>query len=183
MTPRRSQRAPVPITIWEEKKAPPAASDPKITEKTARNQPETALKPIAIGPLPKSTKFDNGHLRELPDYHPPLNLRSKPSKSIATGLSTLQTFQLFFTQAMVDIIVLATNAYAARARRQKRAERKSTQDWISVNSTDIWRYIGCLLYMGAHIESQHSQYWSSSHQLGRFLGLKRFEQIHHYFTI
>jgi hypothetical protein len=78
MATRKSQRAPAPITIWEEKKAPSAASDPKITKKTARNRPESALKAVIAGPLPESTKFDNGTLQEL-DYHPPLNLRSKSS--------------------------------------------------------------------------------------------------------
>jgi hypothetical protein len=128
MSPRKSQRAPKPITVWEEKKAPPTASDPKITEKTARNRSETALKPVPVGPPPESTKFDHGHLPTLSEYHPPLNLRSKPFKSTATGLSILQTFQLFFTQAIVDIIVIATNIYAARTRRQNRQERKSTRD-------------------------------------------------------
>jgi Transposase IS4 len=32
-------------------------------------------------------------------------------------------------------------------------------------------------------ERQHSKYWSLTHRLGRFLGLKRFDQIHRYFTI
>jgi hypothetical protein len=89
MTPRKSQRAPKPITVWEEKKAPPAALDLKITEKTARNRSETALKPVSVGPLPESTKFDHGHLPILPKYYPPLDLRSKPSKSTAIGLSIL----------------------------------------------------------------------------------------------
>jgi Transposase IS4 len=52
MLPRKSQRRPKPITIWEEKKAPPAASDPKLGSETARNKPETALKPVAVEPLP-----------------------------------------------------------------------------------------------------------------------------------
>jgi hypothetical protein len=126
MAPRRSQRAPKPITIWEEKQAPSAALDPKLTAQTARTNPETALEPVAVGPLPASTKLDHGHLPELPTYHPPLNLRYKPSKSIATGLSVLQAFKLFFTQAMVDLIVIATNIYAARA--SPNQGEKSTRD-------------------------------------------------------
>jgi hypothetical protein len=126
MSPRKSQRAPKPITVWEEKKAPSTASDLKITEKTARNRSETALKPVPVEPLLESTKFDHSDLPTLPEYHPLFNLRSKPSKSTATGLFILQTFQLFFTQAMVDIIVVAINVYAARTRRQNRQERKST---------------------------------------------------------
>jgi hypothetical protein len=116
MPPRKSQRALKPLTKWEEKKAPSAASDPKLTAQTDRMNPQTALKPLPIGPLPESTKLDDGHLRELPDYHPSLDLRYKPSQSIATGLSVIQMFLLFFTQPMVDMIVLATNAYAAARR-------------------------------------------------------------------
>jgi Transposase IS4 len=152
---RRSQRAPKPVTIWEEKKAPSAGSDPKLTAQTARNRPETALKPLPTGPLPESTKFDHDRLPELSIYHPPLDLRRKPSESIATGLSILQTFQLFFPQALVDMIIFATNAYANR-RRQNRQERKYTRNWKFVNSTDIWRYIGCLLYMGEKAEAEHA---------------------------
>jgi Transposase IS4 len=37
--------------------------------------------------------------------------------------------------------------------------------------------------MGEKAEAEHAQYWSSSHRLGRFLGLKRFEQIYRYFTL
>jgi Transposase IS4 len=37
--------------------------------------------------------------------------------------------------------------------------------------------------MGISIESKHEKYWSSLHQLGKFMGLKRFEQIHRYFTL
>jgi Transposase IS4 len=82
---------------------------------------------------------------------------------------------------MVDLIVIATNIYAARAR-QNQGE-KCTRDWKPVNSTDIWRYMGCLLYIGESIEGKHEKYWSSLHQMGRFLGLKRFEQIHRFFTL
>jgi Transposase IS4 len=37
--------------------------------------------------------------------------------------------------------------------------------------------------MGSTIEREHTKYWSSSHRLGDFLGLKRFEQIHRYFSL
>jgi hypothetical protein len=50
----------------------------KINRENARTKPKTALKPVPVGPLPDSTKFDHGHLPDLPDYHPPLNLRYKP---------------------------------------------------------------------------------------------------------
>jgi hypothetical protein len=116
MTPRKSQRAPKPITIWEEKKAPPAASDPKITKKSARNRPETALRLIATGPLPEASELKENHLPDLSTYEPPLKLRYKPSESSATGPSELQTCKKLFSQAVVDIIVDATNSYAENAR-------------------------------------------------------------------
>jgi hypothetical protein len=75
MTLRKSQRKPKPRTIWEEKKAPSAASDPKITQKTARTVEKTALKPIATGPLSDNIGFDESDLPELPIYRPPLNLQ------------------------------------------------------------------------------------------------------------
>jgi len=116
MTPRKSQRSRRLVTIWEEKKAPPAASDPKITEKTARNRPETALRPVATGPLPKAVEFNEFQLPDLPTYEPPLKLRYEPSESSATGLPKLQIFKRLFPQAVVDIIVDATNSYAENAR-------------------------------------------------------------------
>jgi hypothetical protein len=49
-------------------------------KKTARNQPETALKPVPVRPLLESTKFDDGHFSELSNYYLPLNLRSEAFK-------------------------------------------------------------------------------------------------------
>jgi hypothetical protein len=89
MTLRKSQRARKPITIWEEKKAPPAASDPKIIKKTVRIRPETALQPIATGPLPDASELDEFHLSNLSVYEPPLKLRFKPSESSAISLLKL----------------------------------------------------------------------------------------------
>jgi hypothetical protein len=106
---RRSKHTPVPKTIWEEKGAPSAASDPKITKKTARTEQTTALGPIAIGPLPKIIKFDEKDLPELPTYTPPLNLQFQASKSPATGLSELETFQKLLTPLVVDQIVVVIN--------------------------------------------------------------------------
>jgi hypothetical protein len=71
---RRSERTPVPKTIWEEKGAPSAASDPKITKKTARTGQKTTFKPIAVGPLPEAVKLDEKDLPELSTYEPLFNL-------------------------------------------------------------------------------------------------------------
>ena len=71
----RSKCTPVPKTIWEEKGAPSAASDPKIIKNTAWTVEKTALKPIIIGSLPGIPEIDEKKLPELSMYEPPLNLQ------------------------------------------------------------------------------------------------------------
>ena len=53
---------------------------------------KTALKPVATGPRSKSVGFDVDSLPELLSYKPPLKLRFKASKSLAMGLTELETF-------------------------------------------------------------------------------------------
>jgi Transposase IS4 len=161
MSLRRSKRTPVPRTIWEEKGAPSAASDPKITKKTARTEEKTALKPIAVGSLPETLEFDEDNLPELPTYQPPLDLQFQASKSLITGLSELETFQQLLTPAIIDQIVTATNSYAVNARNTEDFEEELkiyARSWKPVDSADIWRFIGCLLYMGAHKEAKHEEH-------------------------
>ena len=179
MTPRKSQRNRKTTVAFEDRNAASATFAPKLTSKTARNKPETALRPVAVEPLPE---LDNGPLPELPEYIPPLELRSLPSESIATGLSELETFKQLYTQEVVDTIVNATNSYADNAR-ETMDEFGHARPWEPVNSTDIWRYIGCLIYMGLHIEKRREEYWADSHRLNESLSLIRFEQIHRYFTL
>jgi hypothetical protein len=83
---RISQRSRKATVAFEYKSAAPAASAPKLTSKIARNNLQTALKPITIGPLPK---LDHGPLPELPYYHTSLNTRLLASESTAIGLSEL----------------------------------------------------------------------------------------------
>ena len=97
MTSRKSQRKRKAFTIWEEKDAPSAATDPMIPRKADRTTSKTVLQPIATGPLPKAVEIDLLCLPELPEYQSPLELRSKCSESRATDLSELQTFQQLFT--------------------------------------------------------------------------------------
>ncbi len=115
MTPRKSHRVRKARTIWEQKGAPSAANDPKITKKSARTAEKTALKPVATGPLPKTVEFDADHLPELPAYTPPLDLQFEASNSLLQGLTELQTFQKLLTPAIISAIVNATNSYAENA--------------------------------------------------------------------
>jgi hypothetical protein len=91
---RQSERKRKATVAFRDRLTAPTASAPKLTSRTARNKPQTALKPVAVKPLPE---LDHNHLPKLPKYEPPLNLRLLPSESIATGLSKLETFQQLYT--------------------------------------------------------------------------------------
>jgi hypothetical protein len=69
MATRKSQRSRKTTVAFEDRSTVSAASALKLTSKTARNNPKTALKPIAVEPLPE---LDHGPLSKLPDYRPPL---------------------------------------------------------------------------------------------------------------
>jgi hypothetical protein len=83
---RKSQRTRTATVAFNDRFTASTASSPKLTSKTARNRLETALKPIAVELLPE---LASGLLLQLPEYNPPLKLRSLPSESITTGLSEL----------------------------------------------------------------------------------------------
>jgi Transposase IS4 len=181
---RRSQRSIVPRTIWEQKGAPSAAYDIKITKKTARTEQKTALKPVLVGRLPEAVGLDEKDLPELPTYSPLLNLQFQPSESLATGLSELETFQRLLTPIIIEKIVAATNSYALKAREIDEELRSPyARPWKPVISTDIWRFIGCLLYMGYNRLENHEKHWSKGGRLRNFISLIRYDQIHRYFTL
>jgi hypothetical protein len=102
-------------TIWEEKSAPSAASDPKITKKTAKTEQKTALKPIVISPLPEIPKINKQALPELPIYELLLNLQFQASESLVIGYLALKIFQKLLTPEIINQIVITTNSYAANA--------------------------------------------------------------------
>ena len=159
---RRTGRQRKPRTVWEQKGAPSAASDPKVPKKAARTVKKTALKPIAVGPLPEKIGLNADQLPGLPSYEPPLDLQYQPSKSLLFGQSELQCFQALLTPAIIDTIVAATNSYAENFQKKNLIPNPHTRSWKPVNSTDIWRCIGCLLYMGVHIETRHENHWTET---------------------
>jgi Transposase IS4 len=158
---RRSPRKPAPKTIWEENGAPSAAKDPKIAKQTARTAKETALKPVVVGHLPETIELDEKSPPELPTYNPPLELEFTPSESLVTGLSEIETFQQLLTPVIVDRLVATTNSYAFNARVNEEPDPKA-KPWKPVTSTEIWRYIGFLLHMRRHKETNRDEHWSET---------------------
>ena len=138
---RRSKCISKPKTIWEAKGAPAAASDPKVTKKSARTEQQTALKPIPVGPLPKVLEIDENQLPDLPEYKPSLELRFEPSKSLLEGLSELDTFQKLLTPVIINRIVESTNSYTENTRNTAFKEEEDPESfvrlWKPVNTTNI----------------------------------------------
>ena len=109
-----------------------------------------------------------------------MKISKKRGKSRFEGLSELQTFQKFFTKAIIRLVVIATNSYAARQR--SHSDLLYTRTWKDTTIGEIYRYIGVWLYMGMHQEAVRAIFWSPTHQLSRYLSHDRFEQIHRYFS-
>jgi hypothetical protein len=133
MATRKSQRSRKATVAFEDRSTASAASAPKLTSKTARNNLKTALKPVAVELLPE---LDHGPLSKLPDYRPSFDLRLLASESTATGLSELQTFKKLYSQEVVDTIIAAINNYIENARKTAE-EFNYARRWESINSTDI----------------------------------------------
>jgi hypothetical protein len=111
---------------------------------------KTALKLIATGLLPKAISFNANNLPDLPTYEPLFDLKFEASESLAIGLSEPETFKKLFTPTIIKIVT-ATNSSAENARRNASELPRlycHTRLWKPVKSTDVWRYLGCLLYIG-----------------------------------
>ena len=120
----------------------------------------------------------------LPNYQPPLRLQPFSSRPRIRPQSPIKAFQIFLTHEIVKIIVANTNSYADDHREAAdSANTPRSRPWRPTRASEMWRYIGCLIYMGIHIEKERGDYWQDSHRLGVYLSRTRFEQIHRYFTI
>ena len=175
MISRRSQRIRKPTVIQEAAEAPISYDRKKAIQKASKTVKKKALTPIPIEPISTSIP------RELPSYNPPIRISKKRGKPRFKGLSELQTFQKFFTKAIIQLIIIAINSYAARKR--SHSDLLHTRTWKDIIIGEIYRYIGVWLYMGMHREAVRATFWSPTHQLGRYLPYHRFEQIHRYFSI
>ena len=148
--------------------------------RVAKKRKLHALQPVPVEQVAAPEILVN----PLPYYQPPLQLHSFSSRPRIRPQSPIEAFQLFLTRDVVDIIVANTNSYAENHREAATAANTSySRPWHPTRASEIWRYIGCLFYMGLHIEKERAEYWQDSHRLGSYIGRERFEQIHRYFTI
>ena len=162
---------------------PSILSDSEVTQKVVKQKRQNApLRPIAAETVPEPALPDS----KLPPYRPPLEYTKKGGHSVALGLTQLQLFLQFFPSTVMAIIVAATNSHGERANRIKDRNPLSTQyrKWHSTTISELYRYFGCLLFLGLHQEPQHQVCWEvDGYNLGQYLPLKRYEQINLYFTL
>ena len=71
---RRNERTRKLRTVWEQKDAPSAVSDPKLSKKSVRTIEKTTLKPVAIRPFPLQITLQRNDLSDLSDYTSSLKL-------------------------------------------------------------------------------------------------------------
>ena len=119
----------------------------------------------------------------LPSYQPPLQLHFFSSRPRIRPQSPVEAFQVFLAHEIVDIIIANMNSYADNHREAVTPSAIRSRPWRPIRASEMWRYIGCLIYIGIHIEKERGEYWQDSHRLNVYLSKTRFEQIHRYFTI
>jgi hypothetical protein len=149
-----------------------------VDSKVQKKRKLHVLQPVLAEQVAEPAILD----RPFPTYQPPLQLHLFSSRPRIHPQSPLEAFRLYITHEVVDIIVANTNSYADNKRETESSEIRA-RPWRPIINTEIWRYFGCLFYMGLHTEAERASYWKDSHRLGRYMGVERFDQIHRYFTI
>jgi hypothetical protein len=87
----------------------------------------------------------------------------------------VKLFQLFFTVKTMEIIVKQTN--------QRAAHIGFKHPWEPLTVQEAYRYLGCLIYMGAQPLRELPAYWDLRTPIRGCLTKTRFTQIRHAFTI
>lgn len=96
-------------------------------------------------------------------------------------------FSLFFTQAIIELMVDGTNCNA-----QAKSANENTEGsgcvWYHTNAQEIQQWLGILMYIGLFCMPAIRDYWIKDerhprHPISEVMGLTRFEQLQRYFHI
>jgi len=108
MDSQRPQRVRKSKVIWEAIEDTTRCSRKKAIQKAPRTTKKEALIPILVESIPLSIP------RELPSYTPAIKIRQKRKRPKFKGLSELQIFKRFFTEMIIQLIMVAINSCAVR---------------------------------------------------------------------
>ena len=76
------------------------------------------------------------------------------SPAVALSACILEIFKLFFTPALIDLIVEQTNLYAQQVMNDAQYAK-----WENVNAEEIWAYMGFMILMGINHLPALADYW------------------------
>ena len=85
-------------------------------------------------------------------------------------------------------IITATNSYDERKNhtesRKNKPDSSHHRKWYATTIPELYRYLGILLFLGLHPESEYKTLWRSDHgNLGQYMALNRYKQLAWYFTL
>jgi Transposase IS4 len=83
---------------------------------------------------------------------------------------------------VVEILSEETNSYAEFHRQNPPLSLYNTRHWVPITPAEIYMYLGIHLHFGLYPLKVRDDYWKI-HKLGQFMGLKRFQQIHRFFSL
>ena len=139
----------------------------------------------------RAERGDAGTVRPIAPPEPapgaifePFEVEDRPNHFQELPPTPLSLFQLFFTEEWIDQLVTHSNIPAEGPLQEHSREHQWRHNPLT--HAELWLFLGCLIYMGLHVEHSIRQYWSTSdsepaHTLPRYLSLRRFEAIYTHF--
>jgi len=109
-------------------------------------------------------------------------VENRPGYSQYAGLLEAGFFKLFFSDVVVEILAKETNAYAEFQLRNPPLSLYTTRPWVPTTVKEIRVWLGINIYFGLYPLTVRDDYWRI-HNIGQFMGLKRFQQIHRFFSL
>jgi len=118
---------------------------------------------------------------ELPQFSANY-VQNRAGASRYTNLSELGFFKLFFSDIVVEILSKQTNSYAEFHLRNPPLSLRENCHWVPTTAPEIHVFLGIHLHFGLYPLAVRADYWRI-HKLGQFMGLRRFKQIHRFFSL
>lgn len=101
---------------------------------------------------------------------------------LAQNLTPVDAFHLFFSPALIALLVEETNRYAAYVISNTNVTRKSRlNQWYPTNEQEIRKFVGFYIWMGLNSRPTIASYWSTDvlykNQVSQVLSRNRFEML------